>query len=269
MPAQIPTPPTIAMLSDFGLTDWFVGTMKGVILSLCPTARLVDICHDVAKHRVEDGAFILNTSHRFFPDGTIFLCVVDPEVGSQREAVVARNERFYFVAPNNGLLTFLAVQSREWEARKIDNPQYRLPNPSQTFHGRDIFAPAAAHLAQGAPFETFGPPLENFINLPFIENVRVEGKKVSGRIIYIDHYGNLLSNVTPDMLPDDVAPSAYKLHYKDRSIHGISLHYATVPVNHPLMYWGSSGVLEIAINLGSAARKWAAQIGEWFELEWP
>jgi S-adenosylmethionine hydrolase len=157
MPPQPPTPPTIALLSDFGLSDWFVGTMKGVILSICPTVNLVDICHEIAKHQVEEGAFILNTSHAYFPDGTIFACIVDPEVGSMREPLVAYNERFAFVAPNNGLLTFVAVQSRQWEVRKIENPAYMLGTQSQTFHGRDIFAPAAAHLAAGAPFDTFGP----------------------------------------------------------------------------------------------------------------
>jgi S-adenosylmethionine hydrolase len=98
--------------------------------------------------------------------------------------------------------------------------------------------------------------------------VRVEKNKICGRVIYIDHYGNLLSNITRDMLPDEIPTSRFKLHYKDRTIHGISSNYASVPLNHPLMYWGSSGVLEIGINRGSAVRKWAAQIGEWFDLEW-
>ena len=264
-----PNPPTIALLSDFGLTDWFVGTIKGVILSIAPNAVLIDICHEVSKHCVEDAAFILNASHRFFPNGTIFLCIVDPEVGSMREPLVARNENYFFVAPNNGLLTFVAVQSEEWDIRKIENQAYISEKPSQTFHGRDVFAPAAAHLAQGAPFESFGETIENYIKLPFIENVRVDKNRITGRIIYIDHYGNLLSNITRDMLPDNIDVARFRLHYKDRSIYGFSPHYAAVPVNHPLMYWGSAGVLEIAVNRGSAARRWSAQTGEWFELEWP
>lgn len=262
-------PPVVALLSDFGSNDWFVGTMKGVVLSICPSASLVDICHEVGKHRVEEGAFILNTSHRFFPDGTIFTCIVDPAVGSEQEPLIARSERHYFLAPNNGLLTFVSVQSQEWEVRRIENPSYALEMPSRTFRGRDIFAPAAGHLAQGADFESFGPPQEQFVKLPFIENVRVERNSLSGRIIYIDHYGNLLTNIMRDMLPDDVEPERFRLVYKERTIHGISGYYAGVPLNHPLMYWGSSGVLEIAINQASAARKWSAQIGEWLELQWP
>ncbi len=261
-------PPLIAILTDMGQSDWFVGTMKGVALSTCPIARLVDICHEVSEQDVETGAFVLKMCYRFFPDGTIFLCVVDPEVGTARQAIVARNERYHFVAPNNGLLTFPAEESEQWEVRAVENVSLLLGEPSQTFHGRDIFAPAAGHLALGTSFEEFGPPLDDFFKLPYIENVRLEENRLRGRIVYIDHFGNLLSNVTANMLPEGVDPAQCTLSYKERIIHGISPHYAAVPLNPPLMYWGSSGLLEIGLNRESAARKWNVSTGEWFELKW-
>ena len=263
-----PHPPVIAVLSDFGLTDWYVGAMKGVISSICPHANIVDLCHDVGKQKIEEAAFVLRTTHSFFCDGAVFLCVVDPEVGTDRLPIAARNERHRFVAPNNGLLTHVAAASEQWETRIIENPALRLDPVSETFHGRDIFAPAAAYLAQGTPFEEIGPPLESMRRLPSIDEVRREERTLMGRITYIDNFGNLLTNVEPHMLPDDVPPEDIRLVLKGRSIHGISPHFAAVPLNHPLMYWGSSGVLEIGINRASAALKWSAQVGEWFEMTW-
>ncbi|MBN1868623.1 SAM-dependent chlorinase/fluorinase [Candidatus Sumerlaeota bacterium] len=262
-------PPLVALLTDMGLNDWYVGTMQGVILSICPKARLVNLCHGVTSQQVEEAAFVLNVSHGYFPAGTIFLCVVDPEVGSQREAIVAHSEKYYFVAPNNGLLSLVAMKSKEWEVRAVENPAFKLVEQSQTFHGRDVFAPAAARLAQGEPFESVGGPVENMRRLRLIENVRVREKGIAGRIMYIDTFGNLLTNVTPDLLPGEIRRDAFSLAFKSHVIRGITPHYAAVPSNHPLMYWGSSGVLEIAINRGSAARKWDARLGEWFDLEWP
>ena len=265
----LPDPPVVALLTDMGLDDWYVGTMKGVVLAAAPSARLVDVCHSLPKQSIQDAAFILGLSHAYFPVGTVFLCVVDPGVGSRREAMVARNERFYFVAPNNGLLSFVADRSGEWEGRVIENPAYLLPERSQTFHGRDVFAPAAGHLAAGAPFDTFGPPLAETYRLPFVENVVLREKGVTGRIIYIDSYGNLLTNLTPEMLAGCPDLSRVKLQFKQHIVQGIAPHYSAVPLYHPLMYWGSSGFLEIAINRGSAERKWSGTVGEWFELEWP
>jgi S-adenosyl-L-methionine hydrolase (adenosine-forming) len=267
MPPRL-DPPVVALLTDMGFNDWYVGTMQGVILSICPQARLVNLCHGVAHQRIEEGAFILNVSHTYFPAGTIFLCVVDPEVGSEREPIVAHNGKYWFVAPNNGLLSFVALKSPEWEARVVENAEFKLADQSHTFHGRDVFAPAAAHLAQGAPFESFGRLVDNMRKLPFIENVRARERGIAGRILYIDSFGNLLTNITPDMLPAGVDPQRFSVTFKSHVIRGVSPHYAAVPLNHPLAYWGSSGVLEIAINRGSAARKWDAGLGEWFELEW-
>jgi len=260
--------PIIALLTDMGHSDWYVGAMKGVILSICPDAHLIDLCHEVAKQDIAAAAFILKVSHRFFPDGTVFLVVVDPEVGSPRRAIVATDGARYYVAPDNGLLTYLEIESPQWRVRAIENPAMRLNEVSETFHGRDLFAPTAAHLAAGEPFESVGSLVPDTVRLPHIQKVQIQDRILTGRIIYIDSYGNLLTNVTPDMLPDAATPDRLKMHFKGHTIQGLTPHFAAVPQSHPLMYWGSSGVLEIAINYGSAARRWSAQVGEWFELEW-
>jgi hypothetical protein len=160
------------------------------------------------------------------------------------------------------------MESKEWEARAIENRDLRLRSQSGTFHGRDIFAPAAGHLAAGRPFEEFGPPIQNIVMLPQIKEVTRRDRSLSGCIIYIDSYGNLLTNVTRELIPGGVDQSRLRLKFRGHLVQGIAPHYAAVPINHPLMYWGSSGLLEIAINYGSAARKWQARINEWFELEW-
>ncbi|MFW6286920.1 MAG: SAM hydrolase/SAM-dependent halogenase family protein [Candidatus Sumerlaeota bacterium] len=263
------TPPVIALLTDMGLSDWYVGAMKAVILNICPTARIVDICHKLHSQDVEDAAFMLSVCYNYFPEGSIFLCVVDPGVGSPRHAIIARTEKYSFVAPDNGLLSFVLNQAQHLEVRSIDNTDYWLENASQTFHGRDIFAPAAAHLANGVPLESFGKKMEKTERLPGIDKVSIHENSLTGQILYIDTYGNLLTNVTPDMVPKPEKPEDFRLKFKDHIILGLAPHFAAVPTNHPLMYWGSSGYLEIAINRASAQRKWDAHIGEWFELEWP
>ena len=260
--------PIVALLTDMGLSDWYVGTMKGVILSTCPDAHVVDLCHEVGKQAIEEAAFILKVSHRYFPKGTIFVCVVDPEVGSQRRAIAASDGQRRFVAPDNGLLTYLEVEAAQWEAHAIENADLYRREMSETFHGRDLFAPVAAHLAAGVPLADVGPVAQDVVRLPHIQKVHIEDRTLTGRIIYIDSYGNLLTNVTPDMLPEAATAQSLKMHFKGHTIQGITPHFAAVPQSHPLMYWGSSSVLEIAINYGSAARRWDAQIGEWFELEW-
>lgn len=268
MTPHLPTPPVIALLTDMGTNDWFVGTMKGVALSICPHVQFVDLCHEITKQSIQEAAFILEISHAYFPEGSIFLCVVDPGVGTERQAIVARNDKYYFVGPDNGAFSFVEMKSKTWEARLIENPDYHFHQHSGTFHGRDLFAPAAAHLAAGAPFEEFGPSINSLLQIPTFEQVMVKGGLLSGRIIYIDSYGNLLTNVTPEHIPPDIDHSHIKLSYHGRFVNGISPHYADVPPNHPLMYWGSSGFLEVAINMGSAQRKWQAQTNDWFEMEW-
>jgi S-adenosylmethionine hydrolase len=261
-------PPLVVMLTDMGESDWFVGAMKGVVLSICPRARLIDLCHRVRHQSVQDAAFMLHINWRYFPKGSIFLCVVDPGVGTRRHPIVGRNSDHFFIAPNNGLLTYAKEETHDWSFRIIENETFMLRDRSSTFHGRDIFGPAAGHLAAGRPLEEFGPAIDEIVTIPPIKSVRVEERKVSGRIIYIDSFGNLMTNIKPEMIPDGVNHRSLQFQFRGHLIQGIAPHYAAVPMNHPLMYWGSSGYLEIAMNYGSAARKWHAQLDEWFEIQW-
>jgi S-adenosyl-L-methionine hydrolase (adenosine-forming) len=263
------TPPVIAMMTDMGLDDWYVGTMKAVILNIRRDTQIIDICHQLSHQNIDDAAFMLSVCYHYFPEGTVFLCVVDPGVGSPRHAIIARTEKYTFVAPDNGLLSLVLNQAKSVEVYSIDNTEYWLDNTSQTFHGRDIFAPAAAQIANGASIESFGKKMDTIKQLPGIDKVSIHENTLTGQILYIDTFGNLLTNVTPDMIPQIDNPADYHLKYKDHIILGMAPHFAAVPTKHPLMYWGSSGYLEIAINMTSAARKWDAHVGEWFELEWP
>ncbi|MFP4382215.1 MAG: S-adenosyl-l-methionine hydroxide adenosyltransferase family protein [Candidatus Sumerlaeia bacterium] len=265
---KLADPPLIVMMTDMGESDWFVGTMKGVILSVCPQAQIVDLCHRVRHQSVQEAAFMLHINWKYFPKGSIFLCVVDPGVGTERHPLIARNDDYYFIAPNNGLLSYVMEESSGWEFLVIENQKLMLQNQSTTFHGRDVFSPAAGHLAAGHDFEDFGKKLEKAVTIPPIQSVKAEDNSISGRIIYIDSFGNLMTNIKPEMIPDKVNPEKLMLNFHGHLIQGIAPHFAAVPINHPLLYWGSSGYLEIAMNYGSAARKWHAQVDEWFELSW-
>ncbi len=261
-------PGLIAMITDMGLSDWYVGTMKGVIQSICPEANIVDICHNVDKQLIEQGAFVLRSSFQYFAKGTIFLAVVDPEVGSHRQPIVVRSEDYFFVAPDNGILTFVHDLSKQWEIRAIENTDFCLPDKSDTFHGRDIFAPVAAHLAAGVAFENFGPVLEKGMSLNREDNLSRGEFSIRGRVVYVDTFGNLFTNITKDLIDENIEVKNFHLEICDQMIRGLSPHYAAVPVKHPLFYWGSNGLLEVAMNQGSLAKKWDIRVGEYVHLEW-
>ncbi|MDQ6732679.1 MAG: SAM-dependent chlorinase/fluorinase, partial [Nitrospirota bacterium] len=191
----------ITLLTDFGGRDYFVGSMKGVILNINPHARIVDLSHQVAPHRIEDAAYLLKSSYRYFPDGTVHVAVVDPGVGSARRPLLVSTSRYYFLAPDNGLLTDIIHEELSVEVRQIENKQYRLDAEGATFDGRDLFAPAAAWLTRGQAPGTFGPLIQDVTRLPSQEPVW-EGSTFVGRIVYVDHFGNLISNITPSHLSE-------------------------------------------------------------------
>ncbi len=192
--------PIITLLTDFGLEDGYAAAMKGVILGIRPDARIVDISHLVPPRDVRAGAFVLASTCGFFPAGTVHVAVVDPGVGTARAAVAIRTPRYFFVGPDNGLFSLALQRETTWESRTLENPAYRLPEVSSTFHGRDIFAPAAAHLAQGAPFEEFGPPCT--LSVPDWTAVVRSGESCTGEIIHVDHFGNAVTNLTRECLDE-------------------------------------------------------------------
>ena len=190
---------TIAILTDFGSNDNYVGVMKGVIRNLSPFADIIDLTHGVSPGDIRSAAFSLETAYNYFPKNTIFLCVVDPGVGSERRAVAVEADGRYFVAPDNGLLTGIFANSNSKKAVNLTNTNFHLPQKSSTFHGRDIFAPVAAHLSMKVELEELGEliDVENLIQL---ENytATIDGNKITGNIIHTDTYGNLITDIPAD-----------------------------------------------------------------------
>jgi S-adenosyl-L-methionine hydrolase (adenosine-forming) len=257
-------PPIITLLTDFGTQDPFVGTMKGVILSGCPEARLVDLTHAVAPGDVRGGAFALWTAAPYFPPGTVHLAVVDPGVGGPRRPLVLRTAKALFVGPDNGLLWPAAAREGEPEAWEIDLAHWDRPL-SATFHGRDLFAPAASRLAPGEPPEAFCQPLTDALRLDF-PLPRREGSKVLGEVLAIDRFGNAITNLTPAEL-GTLSEERAIFTAAGRTVEGPDSHYGAVPPGELVVVLGSAGLYEIAINQGSAADALGLRVGSPVEVE--
>ncbi len=189
----------ITLTTDFGLTDWFVGTMKGGILGIAPRAAIVDITHEIPAGDIRAGAFALWASCRFFAKGGVHVVVVDPGVGSERKAIVAETDNYFFVGPDNGVLSWALTKERIKTIRALENEHYFLHPTSRTFHGRDIFAPVAAHLASGAPTRKLGPILKDFVRLPWPKPKRGRNR-IEGEVVYIDRFGNAITNLECSLL---------------------------------------------------------------------
>jgi hypothetical protein len=246
-------PPLIVLLTDFGISDPFVGVMKGVIASICPQAGVIDLTHAIGAQDLVEAAFHLDSSLPYFPDGTIFVCVVDPGVGTSRRPVAVEAGRFRFVAPDNGLLTPVFERWPDARCRVLDNDHYHLPSPSSTFHGRDIFSPVAAHLAAGVAFDslgTFAAPetcsrIERFANRPLEKQ---EGWV--GSVVSIDRFGNVITSFSAAAI---AGGQAWCISAGRVSHLPISTTYGDVPVGMPLAYIGSSAMIEIAVRNGNAS----------------
>ncbi|HET9087472.1 MAG TPA: SAM-dependent chlorinase/fluorinase, partial [Acidobacteriaceae bacterium] len=265
--------PLISLTTDFGLLDPFVGTMKGVIASICPGAQVVDLTHGVEAFSILDGALAIWQGWRYFPADTIHVVVVDPGVGSERQAILSRMGDFWFIAPDNGVLTLVERDVRRAggaiEHRMIQNPEYRLPAPSHTFHGRDIFAPAAAHLAAQiergeVAFESFGPPVASSIQLPVPDPVHLPDGSVEGVILKADRFGNLLTNLAAADLPEDGRDLAIEIGA--RRITHFARFFAEAHPGELVAIIGSSGLLEIVMNRGSAREETPAEAGTKFRM---
>lgn len=256
--------PLIALLTDFGSRDWFVASMKGVIKRIAPDSDIVDITHDVEPHNIEAASFILRNCYRDFPEGTIFCCVVDPGVGTSRKRLASMDGVYYFVAPDNGLLTSVESCSESFLCCSIENPKYRLQGPGTTFEGRDVFAPAAAHLASGVNIEDLGPLCTDMARLNLFENVRIKDGLIEGRILYVDRFGNLITNISGEGLKKDGDRSRLTIKIKRKKIQGLCKGYDDVKPGVLLAYWGSTGCLEIGINQGKASEVLGIVAGETF-----
>lgn len=249
----------ITLLTDFGVADAFVGIMKGIILSIAPDVDLVDLTHTVPPQQILPAALILGSAVPFFPAGTIHVAVVDPGVGSARRPIVIETERGLLVGPDNGVLSLAAAALGRRQVRRVENEHLlRLP-VSQTFHGRDIFAPVAAHLSRGMAVDTVGGPLDSIVELPLPMPQRTAAG-IRGEVIHVDHFGNLLTNIDADALAHFPAQHV-SVSIDGKLVAGPVAAYAAVPEGTALAIVGSWGVVEIAVRNGSAAQTFAAGPG--------
>jgi len=243
--------PIITLTTDFGLADGYVGTMQGVILSIAPRATLVNLTHTVPPQDVRAGAFVIYQAVAFFPPDTIHLVVVDPGVGSERRALAVRTSQGLFVAPDNGVLSYVLASANVDEAVSLTNSAYQLPEVSATFHGRDIFAPAAAHLANSVPLTNLGPRAINLVRLPLPELEFTPEGNIIAHVMHVDHFGNLILDATADDLAGDVT-----FGLAGHKVEGLSSTFADVESNELVAYVGSThNHIEIAIRGADAARQ--------------
>jgi hypothetical protein len=233
--------------------------MKGVILEICPEAKLVDISHLIAPHGVRSGAFVLFASYEYFPRGTVHLAVVDPGVGTERGAIAIRTGPSFFVGPDNGIFSLILGKETGWEARRLENPQFRRSPLSSTFHGRDLFAPAAAHLACGANFDDLGPSCDPTLSAwgrPIIGDGEVRGE-----VIHIDRFGNAITNVPGEILEKQGPARKWTIEAGKSVINSIQQTYGRAGTGESLALTGSTGFIEVAVNQGNAAAELELQLG--------
>jgi S-adenosylmethionine hydrolase len=262
---RIPFP--VAIITDFGYRDHYVGAMKGVIASIAPTANVIDITHGVVAQCIVAGAIALRESWRYFPPRTVFLAVVDPGVGTARAPIAIETRAgARFVGPDNGLLWLAAKEAGIKRIVKLTSPRHRLTNVSTTFHGRDIFAPAAAYLWRGTPIAALGAALRSTSSIVKLELPRPTeaARELRGEVVYVDGFGNLVSNIdrrTAEQFCSRFRQKSLSVRIKGGAAMGILDTYGNAPEGASLAIFGSFNLLEIAIRNGNAAAKFAAGPG--------
>ncbi len=249
----------ITLTTDFGHRDAFVGTMKGVILGANPKASIVDLSHGIPPQNIMAGAMVLSGAVPFFPAGTIHIAVVDPGVGSERHPILIQSEREFFVGPDNGIFSLVMKGRKVKRIVELSKDTYHLKPTSSTFHGRDIFAPVAAQLSLGQSTKKLGTPVDDFIRLPWPE-VITNQNSVRGEVIYVDGFGNLITNIGEDTL----APfprNRLLTNIGPVQIHGLSSSYSSVPDGDAVAVMNSWKFLEIAVRNGSAEKQTGKAVG--------
>lgn len=247
----------ITLLTDFGNQDAYVGIMKGVITRINPSANIIDICHNSPPQDVLNGAYLLYTSYKYFPKGTIHVAVIDPGVGSARGIICVQTQDYLFLAPDNGLLSFIAQKEKLKRIIRVTNSNYFLPAPGSTFHGRDIFAPVAAHVSLGIRPQQLGIKIDRleYIDIPMPVYKGVG--RVEGQIISVDRFGNLITNITREYikgLKPNQKEKEIEMVIGRKKIIGLSNTYTDVSVGKPLILFGSTGFLEVSVNRGNAQK---------------
>ena len=258
---------TITFITDFGQKDWFVGTMKGLINKINPQAEVIDVSHQIRPQHIRAAAFALKSAYHYFRPGTIHVVIVDPGVGSARRPIAVKAGQYLFVSPDNGLLSYIYKQEKVKEIVAVTNKQYFLPSTSSTFHGRDIFAPVAAYLSKGVTLREMGPRLrlEELVRFDIPEPKILKKGKIVGHVIYIDIFGNLITDITLDFWQKVRAAhrvKACKIIAGSSQISGIGEYYRQAKAKKPLALFGSSNHLEISVNLGDASRQLKMKEGD-------
>lgn len=258
-------PRTITLLTDFGLQDAYVGVMKGVIASIAPRAQVIDLCHAVQPFQIHQARFLLRQSWRYFSQGSIHVCVIDPGVGSARRALCVEAAGHLFIGPDNGLFSD-QLELKGARARAITNPRLMLPVISQTFHGRDIFAPAAAHLAAGIAPSRLGKLVHDATRLATGAPVRIGRRFWQGEVAHIDRFGNVVTNLdAAEFLP--LAQKGLELKIGFEALRRRANTYSEAPDGELFVIAGSAGTLEVSMKEASAAKKLGVAVGAPVELE--
>lgn len=246
-----------------------MASMKGVILNICPHARIIDVSHDIPKFNIQFGAFVLMQVAPYFPEGTIHVAVVDPGVGTKRRPIIVETKRYNYVGPDNGLLIFSAEKEGVHHVYNITNKKLMLPKISRTFHGRDVFSCVSAHLAAGIPPSKFGPEISDFKLFKLEEPIHKKGE-LWGEVIHIDSFGNIITNISIEDLTKIGVSEGHFIHVKLKD-ENLTLKlcsaYNEVPIQSPLTIIGSSDFLEVSVNKGAASKTFNIKIGDPIKIQ--
>jgi S-adenosyl-L-methionine hydrolase (adenosine-forming) len=253
----------ITLTSDFGLTDPYVAEMKGVILTINPHANIIDLTHGVEKFGIRIGGFMLASAAPYFPKGTVHLAVVDPGVGTERRAILIQTKQGFFVGPDNGVLILAAQNQGIERIYELTNSQFMLSKVSSTFHGRDVFAPAAAHLDRGVKPSEFGPEIKDFAT-PEFASVKRRNSSLIGEVLYVDGFGNIITNISEKDLSQNQLVNVKLSNISLNIAYGKT--YAQTQSRQPLVLIGSHGFLEIALNQADAAERFHVKAGDKIEV---
>ncbi|MEX0772567.1 MAG: SAM-dependent chlorinase/fluorinase [Balneolales bacterium] len=251
MPKKPSKRPIITLTSDFGYKDHYVSAMKAVILEVVPEVRFIDISHDIEPQDIMAGAWVIKNSAFLYPPGTIHLGVIDPGVGTSRKPIIVRIKDQVFVGPDNGLFS-LAIEEGDYEVYELTNPEYRRKSLSNTFHGRDIFAPAAAHAASGVDLNKFGPPIDELTTYRWATPIS-DAEGIQGWVVHIDYFGNLITNIPVSIIRNLKNSRDFKIYVGNTIFKNIVRTFGEVADGEPAALIGSSDMLEIVINKGNAA----------------
>lgn len=250
--------PVITLTTDFGLYDHYVGVLKGVILNINPDINIIDLSHEINPFDIVEAAFKIECAYRYFPTRSIHLVVIDPGVGSDRRAICVTGENHYFIAPDNGVLSWIMNTANISRVYEINAAHYFLEKVSKTFHARDIFAPCAAYLSRTMDASTLGDEITDYKKFKLPEAEKVGDKTFTGKIISIDRFGNCISNIHEELLEsvlEEADNSKFQINLGKIAISGLSDSYDASEKGKPLAIFGNAGYLEIALNKGSAARE--------------